>query len=169
MSRCGKCRESLPPEAFHTDRSRPDGLAYWCKGCRRVVNRLSAQKRPHAQWSSGRRASERVRQKLYRKQHPERAKARDIRSAHDRRFKRHGLDEARFEAQLDAQQGRCPLCCELLSRTPQLANTACIDHDHETGKVRGILCAQCNKGLGCFRDSAQVVRRAAQYLTKWQK
>jgi len=54
------------------------------------------------------------------------------------------------------QKGRCVICQEELP--------LCIDHDHETGKVRGLLCRLCNAGIGMLRESPEVLRRAIAYL-----
>lgn len=43
-------------------------------------------------------------------------------------------------------------------------NRLCVDHNHVTGEIRGILCSKCNKGLGIFNDSQQLLRKAANYL-----
>lgn len=53
----------------------------------------------------------------------------------------------------------CDLCGKPMQRK-------CVDHHHDTGKVRGILCNGCNVGLGSFQDSAPLLRKAAEYLEK---
>ena len=61
-----------------------------------------------------------------------------------------------------AQQfGRCAICRQALS---DRASQVHIDHDHRTGRVRGVLCRDCNVGLGCFKDSAIRLRSASNYL-----
>jgi hypothetical protein len=58
---------------------------------------------------------------------------------------------------IEAQGGLCAICEGPLERPH-------VDHDHETGKVRGVLCFNCNGGLGKFADSADLLQRAAEYL-----
>lgn len=57
------------------------------------------------------------------------------------------------------QNGRCKIC-----DTPVAFNEAKFDHDHQTNKVRGILCHPCNMGLGWFRDSKENLKSAIEYL-----
>lgn len=66
------------------------------------------------------------------------------------------LTVAEYEAILDRQGGICPICL-----TEKAVH---VDHCHATGVVRGILCAHCNKGLGCFRDKTERMVRACEYL-----
>ena len=73
------------------------------------------------------------------------------------KLKKYGLTEQQFEALLLAQQCLCAIC-QVLMQKPV------VDHDHETGKARGILCPRCNAGLGMFQDRREVILRAATYL-----
>jgi hypothetical protein len=82
------------------------------------------------------------------------ARARDRRRLLKRVF---GLTPEEFDDLLISQSGRCAICNE-----PLIDLT--IDHDHQTGAVRGLLDSWCNRGLGHFRDDPDRLRSAAEYL-----
>lgn len=75
------------------------------------------------------------------------------------------LDEA--QALLDKQGGRCAICdreLQLGLQQPKDGTEAHVDHCPSTGRIRGILCGRCNKGLGLFLDNPAALRKAADYL-----
>ena len=65
-----------------------------------------------------------------------------------------------YEAMHEAQGGGCAICGEAEDTGRLLA----VDHDHETGLVRGLLCTRCNTGLGLFRDNPDLLDAAREYL-----
>ena len=75
----------------------------------------------------------------------------------------YGLTIERYENLVAAQGGRCAICGAVTPGGGR--HYLAIDHDHTSGKVRGLLCNNCNVGLGCFRDNPKVLRRAASYIT----
>jgi hypothetical protein len=78
--------------------------------------------------------------------------------------RRYGLTPVEYDALLSAQNGVCGIC-----GGPQTGKNWHVDHDHETGKVRGILCNGCNCALGNMRDDPKLLRAAADYLEKHGK
>lgn len=70
-----------------------------------------------------------------------------------------------FNTAIASQGGFCAIC-----KTEEVSvdggKHVHIDHCHQTGKFRGVLCSQCNKGLGHFRDNPEVLARAIAYLTR---
>jgi hypothetical protein len=94
----------------------------------------------------------------YQKRHPERVKV----SARKSRLKAmYGITLDEYNRMLDAQGGGCAICgCTETENGAILA----VDHDHATGKVRGILCRLCNNGLGHFRDTERLFLKAIAYL-----
>ena len=68
-----------------------------------------------------------------------------------------------YEELLEQQNYHCAICESKISssRTSRLF----IDHNHNTGKVRGLLCSACNHGLGLFKDSPKLLKKAISYLT----
>ncbi len=71
----------------------------------------------------------------------------------------YGITEQEYADLLELQNGRCGVC----SRKPGKARLA-VDHDHETGFVRGLLCHRCNKAIGYLDDNREVAQRAVTYL-----
>lgn len=79
----------------------------------------------------------------------------------------YGITTEQYDAMFDEQDGRCAIC-RLPEQMTRLGVTRglCVDHDHETGRVRGLLCAACNFALGKFNDDPARLRAAAEYLER---
>jgi hypothetical protein len=80
------------------------------------------------------------------------------------RYKKLGVCNIKYEEMLTSQNGSCAICLSKLnsSRYTKLA----VDHDHLTGKVRGLLCMNCNTALGLMKDSPKRLEAASQYLQR---
>jgi hypothetical protein len=80
---------------------------------------------------------------------------------------KYGLSVAEVEALYADQDGRCGCCDRAVSlRTRRGPERACVDHCHATGKVRGILCWDCNVAIGKLGDTYNGVERALRYLSR---
>ena len=103
---------------------------------------------------------QRTRCARYRKAHPERARQSSARwrEKHMRQW-RYGISRDDVEQRLQVQLNQCAICKTALSLA-----TACVDHDHATGRCRGLLCRKCNLGLGHFNDNPAFLRFAQLYL-----
>ncbi len=83
------------------------------------------------------------------------------------RHRRHlyGLSQRAYESLVKAQGNRCAICFKEFKNTTR-HDRPCVDHNHETEKIRGLLCWVCNVGLGSFRDSPQFLKNALVYLAR---
>lgn len=75
---------------------------------------------------------------------------------------KYGISEATFHSRLAAQGGGCAICGGQQVAGRRLA----VDHDHQTGAVRDLLCNRCNAGLGSFQDHPRLLRAAAAYIER---
>lgn len=81
-----------------------------------------------------------------------------------RLFQEYGITPEEYDALVLVQGNRCRICG---GDSPGDRITRwCVDHDHRTGKVRGLLCTNCNQGIGKFKDDPVKLRLAAQYLER---
>lgn len=160
---CAVCGQEKPRAEFHVVRAR--GRVYLqgrCRPCGTAYLR---------EWDK----ANRVRRKEISRDHMRRGrrdpiKARKILDANLRHTFGISIDD--YERMVFEQGGACAIC----GGTPEIGmaktgtrrkhSRLCVDHDHTTGKVRGLLCHGCNVGIGLMRDSTENLRRAAAYLDR---
>lgn len=73
----------------------------------------------------------------------------------------YGITLAEYDSMLGQQNGVCAIC-----ENPKIGKPMSVDHDHKTGKVRGLLCQGCNAFLGRIGDSVRIARKIISYLEK---
>ena len=83
----------------------------------------------------------------------------------------YGIDLIDYQEMWDAQGGLCGACNqpETALRADGQVRWLCVDHDHSTGEVRGLLCYHCNQGLGHFKDNVEYLAGAIKYLERARK
>jgi hypothetical protein len=83
---------------------------------------------------------------------------------------KYGITMEQFVEMYENQNGLCKICdseMEMFSTRDRMHDIANIDHCHETGKVRALLCNFCNTALGKFKDSAELLIKASEYVKKY--
>lgn len=89
---------------------------------------------------------------MWRDKNPLKARGYDLK-------RKYGITYEEYEEMLAQQDGKCAICGQV-DEWFALA----VDHCHEKGHVRGLLCSQCNRGLGLLKDSPELLERALEYL-----
>ena len=77
----------------------------------------------------------------------------------------YGISLSEFTGRLTKQNGRCLLCETRLTLVSHTGSSAVVDHCHVNGHIRGILCNECNRGLGYFKDNMNTFKNAIKYLS----
>lgn len=80
--------------------------------------------------------------------------------------KNYGITIKQYELILESQNGVCKICGQLETakdKNNEILRLA-VDHDHPTGKIRGLLCVKCNTMLGGAKDNPEILRKGANYL-----
>jgi hypothetical protein len=139
MKTCSKCRIEKPDTEFYKNTKQKDGLQNWCKTCCAENDKKRGSRRQYKR---------RQNLRLY------------------------GIDEVEYERKLTEQNWGCAICG---SASPHQENqygpckNFCVDHNHETDEVRGLLCGHCNRGIGDFMENIELLEKAIEYLNKYKK
>jgi hypothetical protein len=162
MKRCSICGVTKPFDDFYRAKGMRDGHRSDCKACNQARKRERYAADP-ARYIAMVRRWQRAnpdRMRTYRNERNARPEVK--RQQRDMYYRRtYGVSADEVDAMLDAQNGRCAICGE---RAPDRLASMHLDHDHEHGQLRGLLCLSCNQGLGKFRDDPTVLLRAIVYL-----
>lgn len=139
---CRDCGATKTVEEFHRDKTQADGRHLYCKPCR-----AKRSQGYYRRWTAEQVAKHKER--VYRS--------------------RYGVTPQMIDQMYELQEGCCAICGAAKARPAQVVtggrqNVLHIDHDHKTGRVRGLVCLGCNVGLGGFRDNPRVLLAAASYL-----
>lgn len=177
MKRCTDCGETKPAEDFGLNRQRPDGLSFYCLACnrRRSTEHYRRRRRanghqlrhdrgptpkghrfcsscqrfiPIPDWFSNRGSKTGL--SSYCKA------CMRVKCAESYLKRRHGLSTSTREQIHESQNGVCAICHD--------APAVHVDHDHDSGHIRGLLCFNCNAGLGQFKDRTELLDAAIDYL-----
>lgn len=135
---CTKCKADLPLTAFHKAKHNPSGLQRWCRDCSNAYRRHRHNTVP--EYRAKRHESQR---RLYRKD----PVAWSIRVRRNEIERKYGITIDQYQALLVLQDNKCALCG---TSEPRGKGSWHVDHNHETGDVRGLLCHPCNTALGTY-------------------
>jgi len=176
--KCPRCDRTLDVELFGRNKQSVDGLSVYCLECKRKIGAdFYRQKReaagfevrtrerlpPHVKRCARCRELKLLSQfhQLSQQSGGHNPYCKDCRKVMnaDTHIKRtYGLSRVQLDALIEAQGGRCAIC----ESNPAVH----VDHDHATGKIRGVLCFTCNVALGQLKDDVTLFRKAIDYLER---
>ena len=168
LQRCGRCKQEKAVEEFSP--SYRGKIGTWCRTCfaayargetdtradhdLRVCEQCGTEYRPRQLKASAKYCSRACGQE---------ARRTSGRQRNGHLLRKYGITLVEYEAMLTAQSGGCAICGRKPEQQTRYQNLH-VDHCHDTGKVRGLLCDQHNLLLGRFNDDPKLLRRAADYL-----
>lgn len=166
---CPKCRQEKGVEDFPSNGGRV--RTNECRAC------LAKWSRDYYHSSPERRAASLAKNRAYREANWEQRRADKARwdqenlepNRHKARMKNYGVTPEQYEQMLAEQGGLCAACGNpetVSSRAGSGPRPLCVDHDHETGAIRGLLCSRCNSALGLLNDDPNRLLMLVDYLKR---
>lgn len=162
---CPKCNVEKLRDEFHVESARRDKMSYRCKVCQSLWD-----KERHARDRVKRLEQQKAWYRLNAKERSQKARQWAINNPERKKLTKrkndlaaYGLTPESFEAMSKAQGEMCAIC-----KGPPAGkySVLVVDHSHDTGEVRGLLCSPCNMGIGMLKDDVAVLQSAVRYLAQ---
>lgn len=165
LKHCTDCKRDLELSCFFVDRSHSSGLHWRCKECTKKYNRFrldgdtwrpTRRGRKPRECPDGTRWCGRCRTYLEFSKFTNNERTCKECKKYKAFQLSYGLTKEKYETLIESQEGRCAVC--------KMRDARYVDHNHITGEVRGLLCPQCNTGLGMFQEDIKIFEAAMEYL-----
>lgn len=154
---CATCKKEKKISEFRIDRHQIGGRSYSCRDCKREKDAIWRENNPDKIKEQNFKRTDK-RREFYQSEE-------GIKSSRRTHLKmKYGITLEQYDEMYDKQNKVCAICGsnESCSRNKFLA----VDHCHEDDKIRGLLCSNCNRALGLFKDDFKVLENAIKYLLK---
>lgn len=139
--RCSCCKQNKEVGQFFKEKAKPDGYSNYCKECTSIRGKVR-----------------------YREKYPLKDGTRSLFSLREWHLKtKYNITEDQYNNMLQEQSNRCLICN---SESNAESKKFAVDHCHKTGKVRGLLCSECNSGIGFLKENPDIMLSAIEYLKK---
>lgn len=142
---CARCKQEKPLDQFCKNSQQRDGHNVYCKSCQKIINKKWRDNNPEYF-------------KAYSKNYNDNNK---LYIANKSMINNHGISIEQKSAILKNQNNKCAICGKNIGL---LGRDSHIDHNHETGKVRAVLCQRCNHLIGDCLESVDILNNAINYL-----
>lgn len=185
MKVCSRCKISKNFEEFYRSKTSEDGYYGVCIECKHLVSNAwyethkekvcaasSARQKANPEkanaamrvWRHANKEHVHQVKMSYAKRHPEVVAMHELRQ----RVRKYGWTVEEYQQMLESQGGVCAICGKTQTRIKKSGEVfqLAIDHDHKTGKVRGLLCDICNQLLGKIENNVGGLEKISNYLTE---
>ena len=161
MKVCSKCKQEKELDEFPINQTKIDGHAYLCKECTKEYGREYRKDENNKIKIKENRKLKKEHMTITSKEYREEHKDNYLKYYENAKLKRHGITREQYNEMYTKQEGKCAICGKHQNDSVRIL---AIDHDHITGKFRGLLCGKCNLLLGHANDNVQVLADAINYL-----
>lgn len=166
MRECFDCGRDLPFSEFYRSNDSRDGCSSYCRQCLNARHKMwKTENADHRRAYNRERSRRRDREELNAAARARRTTEAGKRATlHGRLRQDHGISLAEYEDMVARQHGLCAICMLPPGGESFADRRLHVDHDHASGRIRGLLCRYCNMGVGLLRDDPEIIAAAIAYL-----